>query len=102
MMAHIMTYDEMIAVIEAAKRGEEIEYRECERDKWRSALNPKFDFHLNEYRAKPKPKYKHYIDLDGTCMVEIKALEDAVSLIDEIAVVDADWPILEALKELLK
>lgn len=101
-----MTYDEMIEVIQAAKEGKEIEYREKGDSEWLPAIKPCFSFDINDYRVKPEPKYCR-LDLrergtSGLLYVEIKALEDAIMLIDEHSFVDEDWPVFEALKELIK
>lgn len=52
-----MTHDEMIAVIQAAKEGKEIEYKNLGNCPWgRIENNPgRFDFIRFEYRVKPEP-----------------------------------------------
>jgi hypothetical protein len=48
-----MTLDEMIAVLEAAKRGEKIEMRHGEYD-WMPNKTPTFNFEQCDYRIAPK------------------------------------------------
>ena len=53
-----MTTDEMIAVLEAHKRGEKIEYQRTHlsNELWLEAQIPVWDFSSNNYRiAKPEP-----------------------------------------------
>jgi hypothetical protein len=47
-----MTLDDMIAVLEAAKRGEKIEYKV--NGMWCPCDHPVFNFYSNEYRIAPK------------------------------------------------
>jgi hypothetical protein len=49
-----MTIREMIAVLEAAERGEKIQY--LHNGKWVDALQPVWAFNTNNYRVKPKPR----------------------------------------------
>lgn len=55
-----MTHDEMIAVIEAARDGKQIESRPVSNQhpslKWRDGTGLIFDFVRYEYRVKPEPK----------------------------------------------
>lgn len=54
-----MTIDEMIAVLQAAKEGKEIQVREAgTNNDWSSLkfMKLSWNFCLNEYRAKPEPK----------------------------------------------
>ena len=52
-----MTIDEMIEVLEAYKRGEEIEYYNTDENKWTHIDLPAFNFVFYDYRiAKPEPK----------------------------------------------
>ena len=50
-----MTIQEMIAVLEAAQRGEEIEYRGVDSGKWKLCdYQPCWSFSTNDYRIAPK------------------------------------------------
>ena len=52
-----MTTDEMIAVLEAYKRGEKIEYSLDRGKSWSNFVTPSWDFDIYQYRiAKPAPK----------------------------------------------
>ena len=52
-----MTIDEFIAVLEAFKRGEKIEYYSYIFDTWHVVTEPSWNFSDNQYRiAKPAPK----------------------------------------------
>jgi hypothetical protein len=58
-----MTYDEMIAVIEAEKNGQEIEFSYKEEGNWKPRMyKGDFDFSVFEYRVKPQeiPETKDY------------------------------------------
>ena len=50
-----MTHDEMIAVIQAYKRGERIEFKHksIPDDEWTSVYEPLFNFTQFDYRVKP-------------------------------------------------
>ena len=52
-----MTYDEMIAVIQAHKDGKKIQVKSRKNDVWYSSFNnqPSWNFSEFEYRVKPKP-----------------------------------------------
>lgn len=50
-----MTPDEMIAVIQAHQRGEEIQFRVDSVCKWQDTDNPLWNFDTCEYRVKPEP-----------------------------------------------
>jgi len=50
-----MKFDEMIAVIQAAKDGEVIEYKQIGCSQWGVATNPAFDFSLFDYRVGHSP-----------------------------------------------
>ena len=55
-----MTHDEMIAVIQAQKDGQKIQWRLKGAANWREdyedASGPAFNFYSNEYRIKPKSR----------------------------------------------
>ena len=52
-----MTIDEMIAVLEAFKRGESLEYYVVSQDSWVPTYLPMFNFATTKYRIAPtKPK----------------------------------------------
>ena len=51
-----MTLDEKIAVMQACKRGEEIEEAYRGYDIWSSISAPSWNFEDRNYRIKPKPK----------------------------------------------
>jgi hypothetical protein len=52
-----MNIDDMIAVLEAAKRGEKIEYRGVESGIWKLCTEqPVWNFSTNDYRIAPKPQ----------------------------------------------
>lgn len=51
-----MTHDEMIAVIQAAKDGKQIQLRRNSQEPWRNVVSPRFDFDSFDYRAKPEPR----------------------------------------------
>ncbi len=51
-----MTIDEMIAVLQAAKRGEQIQVRRTSLTEWCDANSPGWNFDNFEYRVKPKPR----------------------------------------------
>ena len=50
-----MNIDDMITVLEAAKRGERIEYNDPYSG-WRGTADPTFDFGSYDYRIAPKPQ----------------------------------------------
>lgn len=56
-----MTIDEMIEVLQAAKRGETIQLREKDCSQWRDE-NPLWNFYRFEYRVKPKPRVLYRIE----------------------------------------
>lgn len=52
-----MTFDEMIAVLQAAKEGKQIEYRNVHREgTWLNATFNHWDFFDYEYRIKSEPR----------------------------------------------
>ncbi len=62
-----MTTKEMIEVMQAYERGEQIEYRENpdryhNLDEWEYADAPVWDWYSYEYRIKPQPAYRPYKD----------------------------------------
>ncbi len=62
-----MTLDEMIAVLEAAKRGEKIEFREVgTNNRWESNTNPFWGFNEFEYRVAPKMTLVEELQLADT------------------------------------
>lgn len=53
-----MTYDEMIAVIQACKDGRTVQFRshrEIAKDDWLDVPEPTFQFNALDYRVKPEP-----------------------------------------------
>lgn len=59
-----MTYDEMIAVIQAANEGKTIQRREkCSNDEWEDA-EPFWNFVSFDYRAKPEMKLRPYANAE--------------------------------------
>ena len=55
--------NDYITVLNAYLNGEEIEYRSKDGDGfWSSTSKPVFDFNHLEYRIKPKPAYRPYIN----------------------------------------
>lgn len=50
------TTKEMIEVMQAYDRGEQIEFMDCSRE-WKDTINPIWDWARHYYRVKPKPKY---------------------------------------------
>lgn len=94
-----MKHTEMIIVIQAHSEGKTIEYDE--NLIWKVAKDPSWNFERRNYRVKPEPVYDTQV-LMGNKYVEIKALEDAMELIES----HYNWPALSkakiaALKELL-
>lgn len=55
-----MTTKEMIEVMQAYDRGEQIERREIGEDNWYLFQVPSWDLIQYEYRIKPKPAYRPY------------------------------------------
>jgi hypothetical protein len=52
-----VTHDEMIAVIQAHKEGEKIQYSIKGRNVWNDlTAGPLWDFHASDYRVKKEPK----------------------------------------------
>lgn len=51
-----MTHDEMIAVIQAAKDGKQIQCRDKIHKQWCDSLSPVWDFHTYDCRVKPEPR----------------------------------------------
>jgi hypothetical protein len=57
-----MTIDEKIAVLEAAKAGKMIEFRDHgTNNPWWEVLNPIFNFVENDYRVKPPRVPREYV-----------------------------------------
>lgn len=50
-----MTYDEMIKILQAAKAGKVIEYRDYTNE-WKAWTHVRFNFANYNYRVKPEPK----------------------------------------------
>ena len=50
------TTKEMIEVMQAYERGEQIEFMDCSR-KWKDTTNPIWDWIRYDYRVKPKKKF---------------------------------------------
>ena len=50
------TTKEMIEVMQAYERGEQIEFMDFSRE-WKDTTNPIWDWAIYDYRVKPKPKY---------------------------------------------
>lgn len=50
------TTKEMIEVMQAYERGEQIEFMDCSRE-WKDTTNPIWDWARYDYRIKPKTKY---------------------------------------------
>jgi hypothetical protein len=77
-----MTYDEMIAVIQAAKDGKAIEVRQVDRDTWYTYRVTNFDFYSHVYRVKREPRewwwnvYEHYEDEDVFAYVSREAADE--------------------------
>lgn len=55
-----MTTKEMIEVMQAYERGEQIEHRDRCGDNWYLSQVPSWDWVQYEYRIKPKPTYRPY------------------------------------------
>ena len=51
-----MTVDEMIAVLQAAKDGAEIQIKSKMLNQWRDIRSPMWNFYLADYRVKPAPQ----------------------------------------------
>ena len=84
-----MKHTEMIMVIEAHSEGKTIESKLKPCKEWSITESPEFNFSCCDYRVKPEPKYKISFmaptfggNLGGDKYVEIKALEDALYIID--------------------
>jgi len=62
-----MTHDEMIAVIAHHKNGGVVQYNPYGEDEWRDCAqnDPSWDFHGNDYRAKPEPLVLWAVFSDG-------------------------------------
>ena len=87
-----MKHQEMIMVIEAHSEGKKIECQAKGVNGWSACPHPIFNFSQFDYRVKPELKYKtitpaSYLQESG-CIdfsaeyVEIKALEDALGLLN--------------------
>lgn len=62
----IMTYDQMIEVLQAAKAGNKIQLRPIhEREPWTDENRPCWDFYRYEYRVKSEPRvgWVHVTDI---------------------------------------
>ena len=59
-----MTTKEMIEVMQAYERGEQIEHRDRCGDNWYLSQVPSWDWVQYEYRIKPKPTYRPYKNAD--------------------------------------
>lgn len=101
-----MKHTEMIKVIEAHSEGKAIQVKGSILASWTDIKCPAFDFEGCDYRVKPVSVYKRVQPQLVSCcdggFVEIKALEDAMELIES----HYNWPALSkakiaALKELL-
>lgn len=57
-----MTYDEKIAVIQAAKEGKQIQVRNNAGTEWKDIICPAFNFECNYYRIKPESTYRPFKD----------------------------------------
>lgn len=55
-----MTTKEMIEVMQAYERGEQIEYRGRGSNNWLLSTPPIWNWEYFDYRVKPKPKYRPY------------------------------------------
>ena len=81
-----MTPCQMIEVIQGYDNGEEIQHypKSHNNAAWHSCRErPVFNFDECDYRIKPVPKYELYTSpVNGNKWVEIKALVDAVRIIE--------------------
>lgn len=79
-----MTIDEMIEVLQAAKRGETIQLREKDYVQWRDE-EPLWNFCKFEYRVKPKPRVIYRIELiDGReCVYQGYTMDSAERVLCE-------------------
>lgn len=59
-----MTTAEIIKVMQAYERGEQIEMRETSGEKWYDEFHPIWDWSNFEYRIKSKPTYRPYKNAD--------------------------------------
>ena len=81
-----MKHTEMIMVIEADSEGKVIEVSLKGADHWEISNDPIWDFSRCKYRVKPEPKYQTTSIFESSMkFVEIKALEDAIEIIDTLA-----------------
>lgn len=86
-----MTIDEMIAVLQAAKEGKNIEFshysgrrdgenigRSCAKSpEWRRAFTPTWNFHKYEYRVKPEPQRLWANECASGCMTFFDSKSEA-------------------------
>lgn len=64
--SNMMTYDEIITVVNALKEGKQVQI-EGEKGKWDDITNPALNFGMNNYRVKPVPRefWINYYHKDG-------------------------------------
>lgn len=55
---------ELLPIIQAFVEGGKIEYRELGEEHWSGTSTPTFDIESNEYRIKPKNKYRPFKDAE--------------------------------------
>lgn len=55
---------ELLPIIQAFVEGGKIEYRELGEEHWSGTSTPTFDIESNEYRIKPKNKYRPFTNAD--------------------------------------
>jgi hypothetical protein len=109
-----MNTKEKIEIMQAHLDGKEIEYKDPN-DGWKITSNPVWNFRAYEYRIKKEPEYhtcehkvfapKEYYGNKTLKMVEIKALKDALELLDKLDYHELDprdYKQWEAIKELIK
>ena len=68
-----MTYDEMFAIILAAKEGKQIQFKNhgCEWEDYCGHIN--FNFFAVQYRVKPEPKYQWVMqNSDGSTHLTVR------------------------------
>lgn len=107
-----MNYAEMTAVLVAADKGENVQSKmKGDGYRWEriNVSHEQFNFYLYDYRIKPVPKYRTCgdpVNLAGPKFVEIKALEDAMQIVNILSVRTGDDvctnPCYDELMELIK